>query len=253
MAGVDLLFGPMLLGVLLNTLLYGVMATQMLTYYIRFPNDFRWIRYFVLYLLLAETAVVVVEVGIIYQPLVLEYGASLLLLLLLLLLALVLLLLALGLKMRMNVIVATPIQLFTAWRIKIITQSYIAPVLIALLSIASFGGGLLLSFSVLRSSQFIDFGVFATEAAVWLISSAVCDIVLAVAMAYALLTRKTGIDKAVDGYINRIVRLTIESGSLTAAAALIDVILSISFPRSAMNFVVDFPLSTLYTCSLLAM
>ncbi|KAF7296852.1 hypothetical protein MIND_00916500 [Mycena indigotica] len=244
MAGVDLLFGPMLIGVLLNILLYGVMASQMLTYYIRFPHDMRAIRFFILYLLIVETVVVIVEVGIIYEPLIMRYGTVE---------ALTSLPKLLPADAFLIVFVATPVQLFAAWRIWVITHSYIAPIIIAAFSTVSFIGGMFLSFAVSHSSRFSDFSQFAVKASVWLVSSAMCDIVLATAMAHALLSKKTGNDKAVDGYINRIVRLSIESGSLTAAAAFMDVILTLSLPKTALNFVVDFPLSTLYTCSLLAL
>ncbi|KAJ7818826.1 hypothetical protein B0H13DRAFT_2378723 [Mycena leptocephala] len=49
--GVELLFGPMLIGVLLSTLVYGM-----------------------LYLFIAETANLLVEIGIIYEPLIVRYG-----------------------------------------------------------------------------------------------------------------------------------------------------------------------------------
>ncbi|KAF7316650.1 hypothetical protein HMN09_00397700 [Mycena chlorophos] len=241
---VTLLFGPMLLGVILNALLYGVMVSQMVTYWGRYPNDMRGIRFFILYLFVVETVVVVVTTGIVWQPLIVEYGQPS---------ALTVSPHWLPADSLLIVLVATPIQLFTAWRIRIITKSWIAPVCISLLSLVSLAGGLLLSFSVQRFPDFSSFDQFSDAAILWLVSSAVCDIVLAGGMGWALLSRKTLFDRQVDGYINRMARLSIQSGGLTAAAALLDLILFLTFPRTALNFSVDFPLSTLYTCSLLAL
>ncbi|KAJ7140893.1 hypothetical protein C8R44DRAFT_762036 [Mycena epipterygia] len=244
MAGVDLLFGPMLIGVMLNMMLYGVMFTQMLVYYQRYTNDSGWIRYLMLYLFIVETVNLFVEVGIIYEPLIIQYGTEV---------ATVITPKLLPGDSVLIAIVSAPIQLFTAWRLSVITKSLIMPFFIALLSLASSGGGLLVSIMVSMNPEFRDFPNFLTEVVFWLISSAVCDVVIAVAMCYALYTRKTTFNKDIDGKISRIIRLTAKTGSLTAIAALADVVLFLVFPRTSLNFIVDFPLSNLYTCSILAM
>ncbi|KAJ7810094.1 hypothetical protein B0H14DRAFT_1490718 [Mycena olivaceomarginata] len=234
MAGVDLFFGPMLIGVLLNTLLYGALVTQMLAYYQRFTN----IQ--ILYLFIVETANLVIECGIIYEPLIIRYAA-----------VTVSPRLLPGDSILIS-IVSAPIQLFAAWRISIITRSFILPGFIALVSIGSFAAGINMAVKVFLNPEFQEFGSFIAAATVWLALSAVCDVVIAVGMTYALYTRKTGFS-TVDGQINRIIRLTLETGSLTAIAALLDVTFFLVFPQASINFIVDFPLSCLYTCSVLAM
>ncbi|KAJ7129215.1 hypothetical protein C8R44DRAFT_776173 [Mycena epipterygia] len=243
MAGVDLLFGPMLIGVLLNVALYGVMATQMLTYYQRYANDFVWIRYFMLYLFIVESTVVIVQVGIIFQPLIIDYGA---------LKAFVFAPKMLPGDSFLIAIVSAPIQMFAAWRIKVITESYIIPAFVSLLALASGSSGIAMFVTVLQTPKFRDFDKFKTVATMWLVCSAACDILIAGGMTYALLTRKTGFS-VMDGYINRIVRLTIETGSLTAIFALVNVMLFLVFPFTTLNFIVAFPRPNLYTCFVLAM
>ncbi|KAF7326819.1 hypothetical protein MSAN_02497400 [Mycena sanguinolenta] len=105
---------------------------------------------------------------------------------------------------------------------------------------------------VFLTREFRQFGTFQTTATIWLALTAACDLVIALGMSYALYTRKTGFS-IVDGQISRIIRLTLETGTLTAAAALADIILFLAFPMTTTNFIVDFPLSALYTCSVLAM
>ncbi|KAJ7657382.1 hypothetical protein DFH06DRAFT_1298001 [Mycena polygramma] len=238
MSGPTLIFGPMLIGVVLNMMLYGVVCTQMVSYYQRFTHDSPWIRYLMLYLLLVETANVVVQFGIIYEPLVIQAGTTV---------SAITSpkLLPGGYRLR-------PIQLFTAWRISVITGSLILPIIIAMLSLGSFGTGITVSAVVLRHPEFESFQNFSTEIILWLVLSAVCDIVIAGGMTHALYTRRTGFS-AVDGQINRIIRLSVETGALTAVTALADVALFLVFPRTTTNFIVDFPLSNLYTCSVLAM
>ncbi|KAJ7484780.1 hypothetical protein B0H11DRAFT_2018691 [Mycena galericulata] len=243
MAGVDLLFGPMLIGVLLNVALYGVMATQMLTYYQRYANDLAWIRYFMLYQFIIESTVVIVQVGIIFQPLIIDYGA---------LSAFVFAPKMLPGDSFLIAIVSAPIQIFAAWRIKVITESYIIPAFVSLLALASGSSGIALFVTILQTPKFSEFENFKTVATVSLVCSAACDILIAGGMTHALLTRKTGFS-VIDGHINRIVRLTIETGSLTAIFALLNVMLFLVFPLTSLNFIVAFPRPNLYTCFVLAM
>ncbi|KAF8145619.1 hypothetical protein K438DRAFT_1871551 [Mycena galopus ATCC 62051] len=241
MAGVDLLFGTMLIGVMLNMMLFGSVVTQMFRYFQRFPNDSVWIRLLMAYLLVVQIANVVIECGIIFEPLIIQYGE----------------LAAVTVSPKhpdpvIISIVSAPIQLFSAWRISVITRSYILPGIIALLSMASFGSGIDMSIKVFTNPEFSQFGTFTTTTVVWLALSASCDLVIAIGMSHALYTRRTGF-KALDGRINQIIRLTLETGSLTAVMALTDITLFHVFPMTTANFIVNFPLSAVYTCSILAM
>ncbi|KAJ6482670.1 hypothetical protein C8R45DRAFT_1099938 [Mycena sanguinolenta] len=230
-------------GVILNMMLYGSVVTQTFKYFQRFPDDSGWLRLLMLYLFIVETINVVVECGIIYEPLIIKYGT---------LAAVTLTPKLLPMDSIIISMVSAPIQLFSAWRISVITRSYILPSIIVLLSLASLGSGIDMCIKVFMIREFSQFATFTTTAIVWLSLTAACDIVIALGMTHALYTRKTGFS-TVDGQINRIIRLTLETGTLTAAAALADITLSLAMPRTTNNFIVDFPLSALYTISILAM
>ncbi|KAJ6573594.1 hypothetical protein DFH09DRAFT_1152149 [Mycena vulgaris] len=240
--GVELLFGPMLIGVILSTAVYGIMISQMLRYYQTYRKDATWIRYFMLYLFFAETANLLFEIGIIYEPLIVRYGAPR---------AVITSPLLLPADAISIVMVSTPIQLFTAWRISVITGSIALSMLISVLSVASFGGGLLVTVFVSIRNEFQEFQSFSMAVIVWLICSATCDVLIAVVLTYSLWSRKTGFT-AVDGQINRVIRLTVQTGAITAVAALADLILFLSFPTTTLQFIPDFPLSKLYTICLLS-
>ncbi|KIJ24702.1 hypothetical protein M422DRAFT_274451, partial [Sphaerobolus stellatus SS14] len=55
-----------------------------------------------------------------------------------------------------------------------------------------------------------------------------------------------------DDVVNKIIVLTIQSGAITALFALLDFVLFLAIPSSTANFLVDFPLSKLYSNSLLS-
>ncbi|KAJ7140778.1 hypothetical protein C8R44DRAFT_974543 [Mycena epipterygia] len=239
---VELLFGPMLLGVLINTLLYGVLLVQMLIYYQRYKGDRKWFRYLALYLLVAETVNVVFDIGLIYEPLIFRYGTTK---------ALEVSPLLLRPDAAVTVAISTPIQLFVAWRVKTITQSYVFPIIIGVLSIISFGGGISVTTMVSLNPEYADFGKFHPFVITWLTSTAACDIILSVALILSLYTRKTG-TSTTDRYLDRIIRLTVQTGSITAVTALVDLLVFLFSPGTTLQFIWDFPLSKLYTISLLS-
>ncbi|KAJ7105651.1 hypothetical protein C8R44DRAFT_806606 [Mycena epipterygia] len=228
---VELLFGPLLIGVLLNTTLYGVLLVQMLMYYQRYKRDRKWLRYLALYLLIAETVNVVFDIGLIYEPLIFRYGTAKALEIS-------------PLHAAVTVAISTPVQLFVAWRVKMLTKSYFFPFLIALSSLISLGGGLSVTIMVSLHSAYADFANFHPFVITWLSSTAACDVILSGALIYSLYTRKTGVSTT-DRYVDRIISLTVQTGSITAITALLDLFVFLFSP-----FIWDFPLSKLYTNAL---
>ncbi|KAJ7034042.1 hypothetical protein C8F04DRAFT_1102892 [Mycena alexandri] len=240
--GVELLFGPLLIGVLLGTAVYGVMAVQMLRYYQMYKKDAHWIRYFLLYLFIVESVNLAVQIGIVYEPLIVRYGTQQ---------ALITSPLLLPGDAISIVMASTPIQLFTAWRISVITGSIVIPLLISALAVVSFGGAVLVTIFVTIRNEFQEFQSFSWAVIIWLISSAVVDVLIAAKLTHSLSTRRTGFS-AMDGQINRLIRLTVQTGAITAIVALVDVVLFLAFPQTTLQFIVDFPLPKLYAICLLS-
>ncbi|KAJ7488264.1 hypothetical protein FB451DRAFT_1553697 [Mycena latifolia] len=239
---VQLLFGPMLIGVLLNTTLYGVLLVQMLMYYTRYKRDRKWFRYLALYLLIAETANTVFDIGLIYEPLIVRYATPR---------AVEVSPLLLRPDAAVTVAISTPVQLFIAWRVKMLTQSYFFPALIALLSIISLGGGISATIVAGLHPYYAWFGNFRPFVITWLSSTAACDAILSGALIYSLYTRKTG-GRDTDRYVDRIIRLTVQTGSITAITALLDLLVFLFMPGTTLQFIWDLPLSKLYTNALLS-
>ncbi|KAJ7457867.1 hypothetical protein FB451DRAFT_1406723 [Mycena latifolia] len=238
---VQLLFGPMLIGVLLNTTLYGVSLVQMSMYYTRYKRDRKWFRYLALYLLIAETADTVFKIGLIYEPLIVRYATPR---------AVVVIPLLLRPDAAVTVAISTPVQLFIAWRVKMLTQSYFFPVVIALLSIISFGGGISVTIMAGLHPDYAWVGHFHPFVITWLSSTAACDVILSGALIYSLYTRKTG-GGTTDRFVDKIIRLTVQTGSITTVTALIDLLVLFA-PGTTLQFIWDFPLSKLYTNALLS-
>ncbi|KAJ7457856.1 hypothetical protein FB451DRAFT_589608 [Mycena latifolia] len=239
---VELLFGPMLIGVLLNTTLYGVSLVQVLMYYTRYKRDRKWFRYLALYLLIAETVNTVLNIGLIYEPLIVRYATPR---------AVEVIPLLLRPDAAVTVAISTPVQLFIAWRVKMLTQSYFFPVVIALFSIISLGGGFSVTIMLSLHPDYASFDHFHPFAITWLSSTAACDVILSGALIYSLYTRKTG-GGTTDRYVDKIIRLTVQTGSITAVTALIDLLSFLFTPGTTLLFIWAFALPKLYTNALLS-
>jgi len=126
--------------------------------------------------------------------------------------------------------VAFSVQSFYAWRISIISGTRLPSILIMLISVVSLALSIVVAVTTKLATTFDNLftkSIFAREAT-WQATAAICDIMIAVCMTYYLKMRAPDREQFVDTNIivTRIVRLTIETGSLTASVAVITVALS---------------------------
>uniref|UniRef100_A0A0W0FRA4 DUF6534 domain-containing protein n=1 Tax=Moniliophthora roreri TaxID=221103 RepID=A0A0W0FRA4_MONRR len=263
MPALKLIFGPMLIGVFFNVILWGIMAVQVMVYYQAYKRDALWLRIFVFYLVIAETANSALDMAMMYEVLIQKWGSPE---------ATVYLpnLLAADPVTTVSetytfvvddspthpqffsqVLISTPIQIFVAYRIRIISQLTWIPVIICLLALVSLAGGVWTAVTATVVRVFARKPELHTPALTWLLSSAIVDVMITASLYWSLTKRKTGF-KSTDDSINRIIRLTVQTGLVTAVFALLDVICFLSVPRTTINFIWDFALSKLYSNALLS-
>jgi hypothetical protein len=239
---IKLLFGPMLIGVFLNTILFGVLVVQSLIYYQAYKKDAKWIRYLILYIFIAETVNTACDMYMMFEPLVLKYGTPD---------AVTFFPMMLAADPIVTVAVSVPVQLFIAWRISIISRGKWIPFVIVVLAIISLGGGLWLGVTVTIIKRFARKPELHWPALMWLLSSAIADVIITASLVWSLAKRKTGFSST-DDAINRIIKLTVQTGMITAIFAILDVICFLVVPTITLNFTWDFALSKLYSNALLS-
>ncbi|KAJ6630310.1 hypothetical protein B0H10DRAFT_2207988 [Mycena sp. CBHHK59/15] len=255
---VQLSFGPMLIGVFFNMILYGVLIVQVLNYYQTYKRDAAWMRYFVLALFILETSNTGFDMAIMYQPLILEYGSSYATIPA----SFILFTNFKGQKPNLFpmffvtqpllvVLVSTPIQLFFAWRIKSLTKSYWVPACIAVLALAACTGGVWTAVMIRILKTFANKPHLHNSALLWFLASCVADILITISLVVSLSKRKTGFSST-DSVIDKIIRMTIQTGMLTAVFSILDVICFMVLPHAAVNFIWDLALSKLYTNCLMS-
>ncbi|TFK36159.1 hypothetical protein BDQ12DRAFT_725456 [Crucibulum laeve] len=242
MAKVQLLYGPMLIGVFLNMILYGILVVQMYEYYRTFKKDTAWLRYLILYLFIVETINTGFNMGMMYEPLILKFGTDE---------AIKNFPIMLIAEPLLIVCISTPIQVFIAWRLGKIIESWRIPSVIGLLALCSFCGGIWTAVEISIVRVFARKPELHTPALVWLVSAAAADILITASLTQSLYTRKTGYAKT-DAVISRIIALTIQTGLITAIAALADVLFFLVLPKITINLICDFALTKLYVNSLMS-
>jgi len=151
----------------------------------------------------------------------------------------------------MTVLISTPVQLFICWRINILNGSKLITGIIVFFALCSFVGGVAVTTCVTIIPEFTRIQEFEEAAIIWLSSSAIADIIITLSLVWSLHTHKTGNSES-DSLINKIIRITLQTGALTTTFAILDVLMYVTIKNSTWQFLWDFPLGKLYTNSLLS-
>ncbi|KAG6875205.1 hypothetical protein C0993_010378, partial [Termitomyces sp. T159_Od127] len=186
MPDVQLSYGPMLIGVFLNMILYGRRYLD--------SDPF-------------ETANSAFDMFIMYEPLILRFGTTK---------ATTMFPTLFASEPIVVVAVSTPIQLFFAWRIKKLTKSVWIPLVISLTS--DIAGGCWTGTKIAILKLFAKKPELHTPALVWFLSACVADILITASLVHSLSKQKTGFSTT-DDAISKIIKMTVQTGMLTASIA----------------------------------
>ncbi|CAA7266099.1 unnamed protein product [Cyclocybe aegerita] len=150
-----------------------------------------------------------------------------------------------------TVLISTSVQFFIAWRIKIISNSLAMPIVIVVLGTCSLIGGVTLTGLVIREREWAAFTKFEPAVITWLGASAVADVLITASLSWSLASPVSS-SAATDDKVTKIIRLTVQTGLVTAIFATLDVVIFVTVKGTTLNFLWDFPLSKLYTNALLS-
>ncbi|KAF7294573.1 hypothetical protein MIND_00993800 [Mycena indigotica] len=157
-------------------------------------------------------------------------------------------------------------QLYFGWRIYIISRKLFVPMAIAVVRAMQLFDDSLKSqqITVFQMSMGIWTGVEINRAghfsmlhfrkipAMWLASTAACDLLIVASTCfYLLVVRTRGLNPTTDHVISRIVRITAETGLLCAIAAIADLIIFATFPHRNFHLAICLWLSKVYSNSIL--
>ncbi|KAF9491449.1 hypothetical protein BDN71DRAFT_1452894 [Pleurotus eryngii] len=231
----------MLIGLFLNIWLYGIMTTQVYLYYMEYPKDKWWIKSLVAILLLADTLNALFLCIYVYKSLITNFNNPEFL--------------AdpdwiFATDPALTGIIAAIVQLFFSWRIKVLTSNNGIFVVVVVCALVGLAGALFTAVEVTKSVSFEEFRRFKWAVIVWLCSEAFGDLVITGTLVTFLRNHKTGFPSS-DKLVDRIIRMTMQTGLTTSVCAILDIIFFLRYPNG-LHLIFNFALSKLYTNSLMS-
>ncbi|KAK0454046.1 uncharacterized protein EV420DRAFT_617008 [Desarmillaria tabescens] len=236
--------GPILLGYVFHWGLFGVLTVQVYMYYLAFTKEKASLRCLVYGLFTIEaiqTALITYEL---FRAFATNYGN-----------------IAAFSNPQVSWlavpifsgIVSGAVQIYFAHRISILSGSRIIGLIIAILAVTQ-GTSSIVAGAQARTVGDVSHLQEKTDVGttIWLAGSALCDVLIAVSMTY-FLSRFDTKYKETQAVISKFIRLTIETGTMTATVAVIDLILFLVFPRKNFHITPALVLAKLYSNTLLVM
>ncbi|KAF8908252.1 hypothetical protein CPB85DRAFT_794987 [Mucidula mucida] len=149
-------------------------------------------------------------------------------------------------------IVSGIVQFFYAWRIWVLTKRYWIPSVIVVLSLTQSVSAFVAGNAARQINHFSELQAETyVVTSVWLAGTALCDTVIAMSMTWTLLRARTGVNTT-DAVVFRIVRLSIETGTLCAIFAVLDLIFYVVFMHNNFHLVPSIALTKMYSNSFFA-
>ncbi|CUA72555.1 hypothetical protein RSOLAG22IIIB_10110 [Rhizoctonia solani] len=217
------------------------MITQTTIYYVSFPSDHRWIKLLVAYMFTIDTLNSIFDAGLVWKYTITLFGDHQ--------------------KIQvsswwfnvepvMTVMISSATQCFFAWRVAKLTGHAWMGWGIAFSALVQFIAGLATAIGTFVVRDFARFQELRVPVTIWLVLSAVTDIVITCILSWYLHTNRTGFSKT-DDIITRLVRLTVQTGLITTVWATTDLLVYLCWPNN-MHMFFQLPLCKLYTNSLMS-
>ncbi|KAL7283579.1 hypothetical protein ACG7TL_003014 [Trametes sanguinea] len=147
-------------------------------------------------------------------------------------------------------LIAAAVQCFYAWRIYTLSKSVIMGGFICVIALMQTSAGIASGIMAYLGNDLVTLQqTIMKPLIVWLGGSAACDIIIAAFMLYFLSRSKKGLPS--DTMLSRLIHLTVETGALTASAAILDLVLFLAFKHNNLHMTPAIMLSKLYTNALM--
>lgn len=220
-SGIARVTAPVLFGPMINWALYGVLCVQTYVYSYNFlRDDRRLLKIIVYFVFLLETVQTALTGADVYYWFIIGFGDLE------------------GLKKSrfspidvrtMDAFISLIVQGFFCYRIWTLRKRlWWFCIVIIVLSLAQATGAL---WGGLKSAALGKYAVVKPSLYLWLITSAVVDILIAVTMTFLLRQRRDSGNRYLRYVLPRIVRFTMETNTLTATVAIVSFALYIGFPN----------------------
>ncbi|KAG7445553.1 uncharacterized protein BT62DRAFT_981044 [Guyanagaster necrorhizus] len=233
--------GPILIGLMFNTLLLGVVIAQVYIYMTTYQKDRLWMKAYVIFLFLTNLLNSAFIMAYTYISLIKHfddvpylYNATWLF----------------STDPALTGIIAGAVQLFFAWRVKVLTSNWYLGALVAILALTGVGSSIVVAIKSEAVGAFTRFQEFKSIVVVWLVSACVGDFTITAILVWYLRKHKTGFQGS-DELVDRIIRATVQTGLITSIMAIIDLIVYL-VDSSGLHLLFNLTLARLYTNTLMS-
>jgi len=248
-----LIAGPPFVGFMLNWGLLGVLFVQVYLYHVLFPADKAYFKVLVYGVFLLDCVQTFLLSSDFFENFIYRWGSGASFY-------------TIGTGwfsfVMLGGIISAIVQLTFCWRLWLLTKSHVLVGVVLLLTTSqlsgSIAGGLHLRVSSTTTSQ----SEVNAPLAIWLLGSAVVDVIIAVSMTILLYRSKmngqrfkanvNGQRNLSEPVVNRLIVFFIETGTLTASVAIVTLILFFVSPNTHLHECTAIILAKLYSNTLLA-
>ncbi|KAK0237692.1 hypothetical protein EDD85DRAFT_831375 [Armillaria nabsnona] len=208
-------FGVFLIAIWISLVLFGIIVVQTWNYFSSFPDDPLWQRVYVGCIFTVDFLCSFFILWWMYDLLINDWGN---------IEPYTLIHWALITDPLFEGLIGPMVQAYYAWRIHVISGTWWLSGLVMLCSLMAVGGGLAGTNAAATLKTFQNLAEAKVVVIFWLLPPAVADIIIAFSLTYYLRQHK-GRFEASDKVLDRIIRMTVQNGLLTAVIAVIDIIM----------------------------
>ncbi|KAF9448637.1 hypothetical protein P691DRAFT_775279 [Macrolepiota fuliginosa MF-IS2] len=241
----EAVYGPKLIGLFFNILLYGTMLAQVYIYFTTYKKDRDWMKALVGLLLILDTFNTVVDAIFVYDGLVTHFGDTH----------------YIGLANWyitadpvITAYIGVIVQLFYAWRIHVLIQNWFLVLLVVSVSLAGGVGATYITYKVSITPDYTQWAAWDGIDVTWLGCAGAADILITISLVWYLESdrrrHKTGFKNS-DMIVDRVIRVTMQTGLLTSMVAITNLFVFIGDPTGT-HLILNTPLCKLYSNSLLS-
>ncbi|KAJ7584462.1 hypothetical protein C8J56DRAFT_829735 [Mycena floridula] len=143
-------------------------------------------------------------------------------------------------------------QVFWAWRLNLLTKVKWIPGLIILFSVVQFVAGIVTGVIVTGIDDVTQLSRVFRSGSIWLVGTAIADVIIVVFMLYFFnKNRSPNVFTGTNALLAKVMFITVETGLSSAAVAVVDLIVFLTFQDQNWHLCVAIALSKVYANSLL--
>ncbi|KAJ7186066.1 hypothetical protein C8R46DRAFT_1062331 [Mycena filopes] len=240
--------GPILAGTQFNWCLLGILSLQVYNFHLSFPNERKAIKALVYTIFCLDVLQTAISSHFAFATLVLSWGDPT---------VFTQLPWSSAAGPYFTAIISAAVQIFFAWRIYVLKAGNrwalgIAG-LIVVLALMQALCAIITDAEFTTVTSLAEIGKLLIGVKIWLIGSAVCDLVITFTMLIILSNYRQNTPwSKTDTIITKLIYNTVETGAVTSIAAIIDVVLFIKYPGNNLHQAFAFMLGKIYSNVLVA-